>query len=78
MGDMIKASGHLDLDNKPFHSGFGSPMSKYSLLKSLDQVNDQVVILFPREQKENLLESLSNCSDVLFSFVKATFIRHID
>ncbi|KAI4502788.1 hypothetical protein M0802_001832 [Mischocyttarus mexicanus] len=26
MGDMIKASGHLDLDNKPFHSGFGSPM----------------------------------------------------
>lgn len=28
MGDMIKASGHLDLDNKPFHSGFGSPMSK--------------------------------------------------
>ncbi|CAD1470074.1 unnamed protein product, partial [Heterotrigona itama] len=27
MGDMIKASGHLDLDNKPFHSGFGSPMS---------------------------------------------------
>ena len=29
MGDMIKASGHLDLDNKPFHSGFGSPMSKF-------------------------------------------------
>lgn len=28
MGDMIKASGHLDLDNKPFHSGFGSPMGK--------------------------------------------------
>lgn len=28
MGDMIKASGHLDLDNKPFHSGFGSPMSE--------------------------------------------------
>nr|XP_031830200.1 transcription factor GATA-3-like [Nomia melanderi] len=27
MGDMIKASGHLDLDNKPFHSSFGSPMS---------------------------------------------------
>ncbi|XP_034935046.1 endothelial transcription factor GATA-2-like isoform X2 [Chelonus insularis] len=27
MGDMIKASGHLDLDNKPFHSGFGSPMA---------------------------------------------------
>ncbi|XP_063991847.1 GATA-binding factor C-like isoform X2 [Diachasmimorpha longicaudata] len=26
MGDMIKAGGHLDLDNKPFHSGFGSPM----------------------------------------------------
>ncbi|KAM0729041.1 Transcription factor GATA-3 [Formica fusca] len=26
MGDMIKASGHLDLDNKPFHSGFGAPM----------------------------------------------------
>ncbi|XP_043503998.1 GATA-binding factor C-like isoform X2 [Polistes fuscatus] len=26
MGDMIKASGHLDLDNKPFQSGFGSPM----------------------------------------------------
>ncbi|XP_020286686.1 GATA-binding factor C-like isoform X2 [Pseudomyrmex gracilis] len=26
MGDMIKASGHLDLDNKPFHSGFGTPM----------------------------------------------------
>ncbi|XP_031779037.1 GATA-binding factor C isoform X4 [Nasonia vitripennis] len=29
MGDMIKATGHLDLDNKPFHSGFGSPMSEY-------------------------------------------------
>lgn len=29
MGDMIKASGHLDLDNKPFHSGFGSPMGKF-------------------------------------------------
>ncbi|KAJ8668033.1 hypothetical protein QAD02_009696 [Eretmocerus hayati] len=29
MGDMIKASGHLDLDNKPFHSGFGSPMGEY-------------------------------------------------
>lgn len=28
MGDMIKASGHLDLDNKPFHSGFGAPMGK--------------------------------------------------
>lgn len=28
MGDMIKASGHLDLDNKPFHSGFGSPMGE--------------------------------------------------
>ncbi|XP_057319590.1 GATA-binding factor 2-like [Microplitis mediator] len=26
MGDMIKASGHLDLDNKSFHTGFGSPM----------------------------------------------------
>lgn len=31
MGDMIKASGHLDLDNKPFHSGFGSPMGESSL-----------------------------------------------
>jgi hypothetical protein len=29
MGDMIKATGHLDLDNKPFHSGFGSPMGEY-------------------------------------------------
>jgi len=28
MGDMIKASGHLDLDNKPFHSGFTSPMGE--------------------------------------------------
>lgn len=35
MGDMIKASGHLDLDNKPFHSGFGSPMGKLGLLKNL-------------------------------------------
>ncbi|XP_023290717.1 transcription factor GATA-3 [Orussus abietinus] len=26
MGDMMKAGAHLDLDNKPFHSGFGSPM----------------------------------------------------
>ncbi|XP_044017567.1 GATA-binding factor C-like isoform X2 [Aphidius gifuensis] len=26
MGDMIKASSHLDMDNKPFHTGFGSPM----------------------------------------------------
>jgi len=29
MGDMIKAGGHLDLDNKPFHSGFTSPMGEY-------------------------------------------------
>lgn len=29
MGDMIKAGGHLDLDNKPFHTGFGSPMGMY-------------------------------------------------
>lgn len=28
MGDMIKAGGHLDLDNKSFHSGFGAPMGK--------------------------------------------------
>lgn len=28
MGDMIKAGGHLDLESKPFHSGFGSPMGK--------------------------------------------------
>lgn len=35
MGDMIKASGHLDLDNKPFHSGFGSPMGKSSFLAKL-------------------------------------------
>lgn len=34
MGDMIKASGHLDLDNKPFHSGFGSPMGKYRIFLS--------------------------------------------
>lgn len=31
MGDMIKATGHLDLDNKPFHSGFGSPMGQYQM-----------------------------------------------
>lgn len=35
MGDMIKASGHLDLDNKPFHSGFGSPMGKSRLFDFL-------------------------------------------
>ncbi|KAL7307095.1 hypothetical protein TKK_0000829 [Trichogramma kaykai] len=29
MGDMIKTGAHLDLDNKPFHSGFGAPMSDY-------------------------------------------------
>lgn len=29
MGDMIKASSHLDMDNKPFHTGFGSPMGKF-------------------------------------------------
>ena len=33
MGDMIKASGHLDLDNKPFHSGFSSPMGDYKYSK---------------------------------------------
>lgn len=32
MGDMIKASGHLDLDNKSFHSGFGAPMGKSRIL----------------------------------------------
>lgn len=32
MGDMIKAGGHLDLDNKPFHSGFGSPMGESNFL----------------------------------------------
>lgn len=39
MGDMIKASGHLDLDNKPFHSGFGSPMGESSLILELRKQN---------------------------------------
>lgn len=38
MGDMIKAGGHLDLDNKPFHSGFGSPMGKSRVLAVLRRV----------------------------------------
>jgi len=38
MGDMIKASGHLDLDNKPFHSGFGSPMGKSKLIATFQSI----------------------------------------
>lgn len=52
MGDMIKASGHLDLDNKSFHSGFGAPMGKSRLLsRSSDQLTAGVSsgeILFSR------------------------------
>lgn len=35
MGDMIKASGHLDIDNKSFHTGFGSPMGKFENKKNI-------------------------------------------
>lgn len=48
MGDMIKASGHLDLDNKPFHSGFGSPMGKseFCLQKDFSILNSIISMHF--------------------------------
>lgn len=48
MGDMIKASGHLDLDNKPFHSGFGSPMGQYTIVQIYSNIrrkDDYVLIV---------------------------------
>jgi GATA-binding protein 2 len=42
MGDMIKAGGHLDLDNKPFHSGFTSPMGE-SIFRSTQTRRDTVL-----------------------------------
>lgn len=46
MGDMIKATGHLDLDNKPFPSGFGSPMGEYREYYISSSSYNHIIIFF--------------------------------